>query len=125
MDFLIRDALKAPSLSAYLNKVEASGLTGISQDTSKEVADDNIKKQEEAARRAEEADRKAKADAQIAKLNNTRLASDQQRAAIDQQIAEYKQRAAKNPQTKAQNKAAAGIIALAAAAAGVYLMAKS
>jgi hypothetical protein len=125
MDFLIRDALKAPSLSAYLNKVEASGLTGISQDTSKEVADDNIKKQEEAARRAEEADRKAKADAQIAKLNNTRLASDQQRAAIDQQIAEYKQRAAKNPQTKAQNKAAAGIIALAAAAAGVYLMTKS
>jgi hypothetical protein len=125
MDFLIKDALKAPSLMSYLTTTEASGLTGISQDTAKEVADDNIKKQEEAARRAQEADRKAKADAQIAKLNNTRLASDQQRAAIDQQIAEYKQRAAKNPQPKAQNKAAAGIIALAAVAAGVYLMTKS
>jgi len=118
MDFLIKDALKAPSLMSYLTTTEAAGLTGISQDTAKEVADDNIKKQEEA-------DRKAKIDAQISALNSARLASDQQRAAIDQQRAAAKQQQNVRVQPPAQNKAAGGIIALAVAAAGVYLITKS
>ena len=109
MDFLIRDALKAPSLDAYLKKVEASGLTGISQDSARGLADDNIKKKEEAARRA-------KLDAQIAALDSVRLAAEEQREAIDQQRAALPVKKPSNGTGK--------LVGLVAAAAGVYFITK-
>lgn len=123
MDFLIRDALKAPSLAAYLKKVEASGLTGISQDSARGLADDNIKKKEEAERKAKEAARRAKLDAQIAALDSGRLAAEEQRAATDQQRAELsrKQVAAT---TKKPSNGTGKLVGLVAAAAGVYFITK-
>ena len=123
MDFLIRDALKAPSLDAYLKKVEASGLTGISQDSARGVVDDNIKKKEEAERKAKEAARRAKLDAQIAALDSVRLAAEKQTAAANQQRAELsrKQVAAT---TKKPSNGTGKLVGLVAAAAGVYFLTK-
>jgi hypothetical protein len=122
MDFLIRDALKAPSLDAYLKKVEASGLTGISQDSARGLADDNIKRQEEAERKAKEAERRAKLDAQIAKLNSGRLAAEEQRAVTDQQRAAIQAQAALS--TKKPSNGTGKLVGLAAAVAGVYFITK-
>ena len=123
MDFLIRDALKAPSLDAYLKKVEASGLTGISQDSARGLADDNIKKKEEVERKAKEAARRAKLDAQIAALDSVRLAAEKQTAAANQQRAELsrKQVAAT---TKKPSTGTGKLVGLVAAAAGVYFITK-
>ena len=137
MDFIIRDALKAPSLDAYLKKQEASGLTGISQDSARGVADDNIKKKEEAERKAKEAARRAKLDAQIAALDSVRLAAEKQTAAANQQRTQLSQKRTQLSQKRIQvsqpeietavkkpSNGTGKLVGLVAAAAGVYFLTK-
>ena len=130
MDFIIRDALKAPSLDAYLKKQEGSGLTGISQDSARGLADDNIKKKEEAERKAKEAARKAKIAAQIAALDSVRLAAEKQTAAANQQRTQLSQKRIQVSQpeietaVKKPSNGTGKLVGLVAAAAGVYFLTK-